>query len=146
MLEFQHALLEQCLVRDSGPDRAGKPKVGVAKRRVEAQEILKFFGAPWNDKYGLAHPCPAGCCGKPEEGPCADKAKSVQRAQQFASTIFLPPISEPAANKYTKIDPCVKSIALMTWTFGLLRKAVGITLGKKDTGSAADENILPSAG
>ena len=29
----------------------------------------------------------------------------------------------------------------MTWTFGLLRKAVGIKLGKKDTGPAAAENI-----
>ena len=37
----------------------------------------------------------------------------------------MPPISEPAANKYTKTDPCVKSALLVTWTFGLLRKAIG---------------------
>ena len=53
----------------------------------------------------------------------------------------MPPISVPAANKYTKIDPCLKSVTLITWTFGLLRKAVGMKLGKKDTGPAAVGNI-----
>ena len=76
-----------------------------------------------------------------EDGPCADKAESMRKAKKYAKLIFCPPIVEPAANKYTKIDPAVKSVALMTWTFGLLRKAIGITLGKKDTGPAADDNI-----
>ena len=137
-LHFQRKLLEHCLVQGGVPDREGNPKVGVRKRRQEAEDILKFFGAPWNEKYGIVHPCPAGCCG---ELPCANKAKSVERAQTLASIIFMPPISVPAANKYTKVDPCIKSCALVTWTFGLLRKAVGIKLGKKDTGSAATENI-----
>ena len=76
-----------------------------------------------------------------EDGPCADKAESIRKAKQYAKLIFCPPISQPAANKYTKIDPAVKSVALMTWTFGLLRKAIGLKLGKKDTGPAAAENI-----
>ena len=60
---FQRELLERCYVQDTGPDRTGRPKVGVAKRRKEAEDILKFFGAPWTEKWGLVHPCPPGCCG-----------------------------------------------------------------------------------
>ena len=59
----------------------------------------------------------------------------------MAKLIFMPPISEPAANKYTKVDPCIKSVALINWTFGLLRKAIGLKLGKKDTGPAAAGRI-----
>ena len=57
------------------------------------------------------------------------------------------PISEPAANKYTKVDPCVRSVVLITWTFGLLRKALGAKLTKKargnDPGHAA---VIPGPG
>ena len=111
----------------------------MATRRREAQDILKFFGVPWTDKYGLAHPCPAGCCGQPEDGPCANRDQSVKRAQELARIIFVPPISEPAANKYTKVDPCLKTVAFITWTFGLLRKVIVTKRGKKDTGPAATE-------
>ena len=52
-LQFQRKLLEECLVRDSGLDREGNPKQGVTKRKQEAEDILKFFGAPWNVKYGI---------------------------------------------------------------------------------------------
>ena len=82
------------------------------------------------------------CGGKPEDGACANKAETIKRAQEFASILFTPAVSEPAANKYTKVDPCVKSVALMVWTFGLLRKAIGIKLGDRNTGPAAAENIM----
>ena len=91
-----------------------------------------------NRKFGLLHTCPAGCCGDLEKGPCANKTKSIQRAQDLAAKIFMPPISEPAANKYTKVDPCVRSVVLITWCFGLLRKALGEKLRKEDTTGQAD--------
>ena len=138
-LKFQRELLERCHVQDTGPDHSGAPNTGVAKRREEAQDILTFFGAPWTEKYGLVHPCPPGCVfcsGKPEDGPCANRENSIKKAQGFASLLFSPAVSEPAANKYTKVDPCVKSVALMVWSFGLLRKAIGIRLGDRDSGPA----------
>ena len=148
-LEFQRELLAHCLVQDTGPDRTGQPKVGVEKRRREAEDILEFFNAPWTDEWGIAHICRRGCCFDPEvdpndriDEPCACRAESVKRAQRLLRHIFAPPINEPAANKYTKIDPCIKSVALITWTFGLLRKAIGKKLGKKDSGPAAAGNIL----
>ena len=70
----------------------------------------------------------------------------MDRAKALAAKIFMPPISEPAANKYTKVDPCVRSVVLITWTFGLLRKALGVKLKKdceKDPGLAA---VVPGPG
>ena len=82
----------------------------------EANEILELYGMPWTEKWGLTHISRQGCCGKSPEQEAwyANKATSVKRAQVLASLFFLPPISEPAANKYTKIDPCVKSVALIS--------------------------------
>ena len=51
----------------------------------------------------------------------------------------MPPVCEPAANKYTKVDPCVRGILIISWTFGLLRKAIGATIGK-------DEEAAPGVG
>ena len=70
----------------------------------------------------------------------ANAAKSIERAKTLAAKLFMPPLCEPAANKYTKVDPCLKSVALITWTFGLLRKAIGARLKKTardDPGHAA---------
>ena len=111
-------MIEQCYVRSG---------VGVAKRRREGEEIVVFFHIPWSGRYGLKHTCPAGCCG---EGPATEKAKAIEKAKKLVRLLFMPPISEPAANKYTKTDPCVRSTVLVTWTFGLLRKAIGRLLGK----------------
>ena len=91
---------------------------------------MDFFKLPWSGRYGLKHTCPAGCCGEYWEGPAPNKTKSIERAKELVKCLFMPPISEPAANKYTKTDPCIRSTLLVTWTFGLLRKAIGLLLGK----------------
>ena len=94
--------------------------------------MFNFFRVPWSGRYGFVHPCPAGCCGKLADGPCANPGKSIKRAQDLALRLFVPPISEPAANKYTNVDPCVKSVLLIAWAFGLLRKALGVRLRKAE--------------
>ena len=71
------------------------------------------------------HPCPAGCCGNLDEGPCANKEKSIKEAQRLATTFFMPP----------KADPCFKSVAL------LLRRVIALKLGKQDTGPAVVEQV-----
>ena len=131
-LQFQKELLELCLVRDTGPGADGKPCPGVQKRREQAAEFLKFFGAPWTDEWGVKHLCPAGCCGKVQDGPCANKAESIKRARAHFAVIANPPVTSPAANKYTKVDPTIRSVSLLNWAlFGLLRKAMGAKLKKK---------------
>ena len=109
--QFQHELLEWCYVMDTGSQEMG----GVRKRRREAQNVFSFFGAPWTNKYGLVHTCHTGCCGPPGVGPCANKNESIKRARELAQFIFLPPISEPAANKYAKVDPCLRSVTVIAW-------------------------------
>ena len=134
-LKFQAALLDHCHVQANRKD-------GVAKRREEARQLLDFFNVPWSGRWGMVHTCPAGCCGDFWQGPAANKAKSIARAKDLVKFIFMPPISEPAANKYTKTDPCVRTVCLVTWTFGLLRKAIARMLrGDENYTGPADGNV-----
>ena len=65
--------------------------------------------------------------------------------QQDQINIFMPPTSEPSANKYTKADPCVRSVCLVTWTFGLLRKAISRMLWK-DEESTGPADVVEADG
>ena len=64
---------------------------------------------------------------------------SVKRAQDLTLRLLVPPISEPAENKYTKVDACVRSVPLISRTSGLLRKALGVRLKKE----AAESDCEP---
>ena len=83
------------------------------KRRAEVKEILSFFSASRGRL--LRHECRPGCC--------ADRAASVDKAFGLVKRFVTPCISEPAANKYTKVDPVIRKLALATNFFGLLRRA-----------------------
>ena len=134
-LEFQAAFLEYCYVR---PGTTADDAPGMKKRRKEADEVCAFFNVPWSSR-GLAHICAAGCCGKHNEGPCASRVKAVEKAKRLARLLLSPPVTEPAANKYTKCDPCVRSVAIVAWFHGLVRKAIGRKLKRQEesTGHAA---------
>ena len=43
--------------------------------------------------------------------------------------VVCPPVSTPAANKYTKVVPVARKVALMAHCFGLLRRVVARKLG-----------------
>ena len=70
----------------------------------------------------MVHVCRGGCCpgGRPD---------SVQKAFTLLKGIVAPPISTPAVNKYTKVDPVMRKITLMVSCFGLLRRMVAKKLG-----------------
>ena len=136
-MKFQAALLDHCHVQENRKD-------GVAKRREEARQLLDFFNVPWSGP--LIHPCPAGCCGDFWQGPAANKAKSIAKAKDLVKFIFMPPISEPAANKYTKTDPCVRTVCLVTWTFGLLRKSIARMLRKDENYTGPADGIVDTDG
>ena len=62
----------------------------------------------------------------------------VQEAQGLVRTIFGRSLTEPAANKWTKIDPVIRRVLLKAW-FGIwFRRAVGMKLGKRDEAGSAD--------
>ena len=76
-------------------------------------------------------------------GPCANKTESTARVTELVKFIFMPPISEPSANKYTKTDPCVRSVCLVTSTFGVLRKAISRMLWKVEESTGPADVVEP---
>ena len=71
---------------------------------------------------------PPGCCG---ELACADRSLTLDKAQGLTKRVVAPSISTPAANKYTKVDPVVRKVALLTNFFGLMRRMVAQKLGRR---------------
>ncbi len=71
---------------------------------------------------------PPGCCG---EVACADRSLTLEKAFGLVKRVVAPSISTPAANKYTKVDPVVRKIALLTNLFGILRRMVAQKLGRR---------------
>ena len=61
--------------------------------------------------------------------------------------IISPAIAPPALNKYTKVDPAIRKVALMTHFGGLLKQGVAWKLGKKPEDAASDvsENAVVGA-
>ena len=89
-------------------------------KRAEAEGILSFAAS---DGKRLRPACPRGCCNPQSIVPAADRGASVERAYGLVKRFVNPCISEPAANKYTKVDPVMRELALAANFFGLLRRA-----------------------
>ena len=109
-------LFEHCYVRAPGRDDDLEQK-----HRAEVKEILTFFAA--SRAHRLRHACPPGCCRQDLLEPAADRASSVERAFGLVKRFINPCVSEPAANKYTKVDPVMRKVALATNFLGVLRRA-----------------------
>ena len=140
-------LLEQCYVQigvNSSPggihDQFGDPCVNIAskqrKRRQEAEDLLTFFSGRWGSHERLVHICSPGCC--------ADRSASVVRAQKLAKLIVSPSITPPAMNKYTKVDPVVRQICLLSNLFGLFRRALAekVGSGRRRVGDGDNESDM----
>ena len=82
---------------------------------------MTFFEASRGGR--LRHACPPGCCDPASIVPAADRMKSVDRAFRLVKRFVAPCISEPAANKYTKVDPVIRKLALASNFYSLLRRA-----------------------
>ena len=126
--DFLLELYEQCHVLASGPDgdtEEDRTRIVASseKRRRDAKETLAFFAAP--GKGRLRHACPPGCCGPADAGPASNRASSLNTAFGLGKHFVAPCITEPAANKYTKVDPVMRKLAFMTKFGEILRKAVG---------------------
>ena len=141
-VEFAKELMEQCYVCDAAQDQdcdEVEASIAVRRRRTKAKELLDFFPL-WGTTERVEHPCPPGCCGVMAK---ADRAVSLDRASALIKCILAPSITTPAANKYTKVDPVVRKVALMTNFLGLLRRAVAKKLGRRDaSGDVDDSEVL----
>ena len=133
--QLARELLEQCyvLAGDCKGDEEAK-EAAQARRRQQATQLLNFFPY-WGQHEKLIHPCPAGCCG---DAAKADRVVSLGRACELIKLVLSPSISTPAANRYTKVDPVVRKVALITNFAGLMRRALASKLQKASTLSEAD--------
>ena len=116
-------------------------RTAVKKKRATASAISAFYNTPWSGR--LAHRCAPGCCAPATQGPCGDREASVKKAKTLARQILSPVIVSPAANKYTKVDPCVRQSALIVCFYGLMRKALAKKL-KRDEHQLTNPNVHPA--
>ena len=130
LVAFSRELMTDCYVndvqRDQDCDDDASRSRSFRNRKKESDELLSFFPCPWNGR--LIHPCPPGCCG---ELACADRSLTLDKATGLVKRVIAPSISTPAANKYTKVDPVVRKVALLTNFFGMLRRMVAQKLGRR---------------
>ena len=133
-IDLLRELFEVCYVQASG--RGDDME---RKQRAEVEEILTFFGASCGSR--LRHACPPGCCDPESVVPAADRGKSVKRAFGLVKRFVSPCLSEPAANKYTKVDPVMRKLALAANFFGLLRRAFARKF-KEEGGAEADHSDI----
>ena len=133
-IDLLRELFEVCYVQASG--RGDDME---RKQRAEVEEILTFFGASCGSR--LRHACPPGCCDPESVVPAADRGKSVERAFGLVKRFVSPCLSEPAANKYTKVDPVMRKLALAANFFGLLRRAFARKF-KEEGGAEADHSDI----
>ena len=113
LVAFSQELMTQCYVNDVQRDQDCEDDASRSRsfhrHSQQSQEIRSFFPCPWNGR--LIHLCPPGCCG---ELACADRSLALQKAFGLVTRVVAPSISTPAANKYTKVDPVVRKLALLT--------------------------------
>lgn len=122
--DFTQTIMERCYQHGLGPGE-GAPEDATKKRDEVRAEFCKFFPYGWNRRRPL-HPCPAGCCGPTA---CHDRQVSLGRARGLIRRVILKRITEPAQNKWTKMDPAMCQAALVTCFFQLVQQSLEAKLG-----------------
>lgn len=114
LIEFAKLLIEKCYVEQHEVCHGEEKHGAEEKRRQKAQKFLEFFPPPWSGV--MTHPCKDGCC--------ADFMDSVKKGTALIMEIIFPKMSEPAANRYTKVYPAVLQVTLALNFFNVAKKAI----------------------
>jgi hypothetical protein len=116
--EFTQDVLDRCYRHGLGP---GEGELGdsVGAKKVKA-EFCDFFPVGWNRRRPL-HLCPAGCCGPTA---CHSREVSLQRGKTLINRVILKCITQPALNKWTKLDPAFCQATLVVVFFSLIKSAL----------------------
>ena len=112
--DFTQSLLARCRVGEQA-----------AKATALTSEFASFFPYGWNRRRPL-HPCPAGCCGP---SACHDRDVSVGKACELVRKVILRRVAQPAKNKWTKLDPAFRQVALVVQFFSLVQSALEAKVG-----------------
>ena len=128
--EFAGLLLRICYV--TSHDMTDAAKTGAEERRKQdANQFVSFFRPPWCGT--MTHVC-AGCC--------CDRMEAVTKGTDLIMKVMLPRMTEPAANRYTKIFPVVLQITLALNFFTVVKRAVLRLLRQNSDGSEDDEEVF----
>ena len=118
--DFAQSLLGRC---HEGENTAKTTALG--QESAATREFASFFPYGWNRRRPL-HPCPAGCCGP---SACHDRDVSVRKARELVRKVILRRVAQPAKNKWTKLDPAFRQVALLVHFFSLVQSALEAKVG-----------------
>ena len=124
--DFTESIMDRCF--QHGSELGGRTASGQGEESASGQgeaeklkeDFVAFFPFGWNRRRVL-HPCPAGCCGPT---PCHDRATSVLRSRELVGRVILKRITQPAQNKWTKMDPAFQQTTLVVFFFLLIKQAL----------------------
>ena len=121
--EFTQAIMDRCFV--CGPSLGEESSEDHKKAGELKASFIEFFPYGWNRARPI-HPCPAGCC-----GPTAkhDRSVSLKKAKDFTEKVVLKCITQPAKNKWTKMDPAMRQATIVVCFFKLVLMALESKLG-----------------
>ena len=120
--DFTQSLLARCLAEGGQETVTVLDQAGAA-----ARDLFSFFPYGWSRRRPL-HPCPAGCCGP---SACHDRDVSVRKARELVRSVILRRAAQPAKNKWTKLDPAFRQVALVLHFFSLVQLAIEVKVRMK---------------
>ena len=116
--DFTESIMDRCF--QHGSELGERTASGQGESEQLKEEFVAFFPFGWNRRRVL-HPCPAGCCGPT---PCHDRATSVLKSRELVGRVILKRITQPAQNKWTKMDPAFQQTTLVVFFFYLIKQAL----------------------
>ena len=137
-IAFQRLLLRKCYVETERQkqaeteDEEAKRAKAMEERQKIADDFLAFFPFPWTE-------------GLRTVGSKEDRDSLVKKAQEQVRKLLGKAMTEPAANKWTKMDQVIRPVILKAWFGNWFRRGVGKKLGRKDddkSGLAVGTNDL----
>ena len=131
-LSFLKKIIDICYVQAHDSLGDAKESRSEENRRKKANEFIEFFEPPWCGV--MTHVCRDGCC--------TDRIASVNKGTDLIMTVIFPRMTEPSANRYTKIFPAVLQNTLAMNFFTLTKRVILRLLKGVATGSDDDAEVL----
>ena len=118
--EFTKEIVDRCFTHPLGPGEDELGAGAAARLEQDKTDFVNFFPVGWN-RHRPLHLCPAGCCGPT---PCYSREVSLVKANTLVKKVVFKCITQPAKNKWTKMDPAFSQATLVVCFFALVRVAL----------------------
>ena len=118
--EFTQNILDRCYKHELAPGEGEIDESGAHQVEKTKKEFCDFFPVGWNRRRPL-HICLAGCCGPTV---CHSREESLAKGKKLISRVILKCVTQPAKNKWTKMDPAFCQATLVVCFFSLIKNAL----------------------